>query len=603
VFGPVFTGYAQWVVEEAAAAGAERLLFLMREGKLLKELIDRARPSSGFHPRMRALWISREACARASIYQGSSEEIRTFLDRLRPPTPSQLIESLGLEAVDIPDLEELESQFSLSSHRDELANAFIESILEQPQLIAKMVQRSAARRTLLKEYLIRTAGPGSGPVGLVDVGWSGSIQESLQAMFSSDGDPLQFQGLYLLAHVGSSDRVLRGVRLKGYLGTVGTDPFDVAAITGGAEIIELISTCPEGSLLEIAADGEPLLAQPAGDERESSNRALVQRGIRSYQDAWLECHPEAGPFFETTEAGANLLTRIVKRFVSQPNHDEAVAFTWWTHEENYGSEGTEQLVPPRYLPTIRYRSAEDLHWAPMSDLHWTGGASALVDNEMSDAIFQMREGTMDPGRFSSPVLGEARLQPFTGEPGDAELPIVGIPIVQNRYGLSLIEWRGPVERMRQLVLWPAPSFYLLRIDRLEVVDASSPAHEVELFCWTAGDDRNRLVSDNVRWVTSQVMGVENSSTLTIDFDGPLSTREVRVLMAGAYLPPPPSVPDGYLPGDPEAEVVALRQEIEAIYQTKLLRLAAYPRRMYGAARRVMRRSGTGSSAGGEGHDG
>ncbi len=98
------------------------------------------------------------------------------------------------------------------------------------------------RRARLKDYLRRLAGPGEGPIGLVDVGWSGRIQESLEAMFDRDDEPLVFRGFYLLANVGASERVLRGTHLQGFLGTVGTNPFDIAAITGGAEIIELVST-------------------------------------------------------------------------------------------------------------------------------------------------------------------------------------------------------------------------------------------------------------------------------------------------------------------------------------------------------------------------
>jgi FMN phosphatase YigB (HAD superfamily) len=587
IFGPVFTGFAQWIHEKSELAGAQRLLFLMREGRFLMSLVDRTPPNDGWEPRTRTLWVSREACARASIYDGSRPELDTFLERLRPPSPYRLIDSLGLDADDIPELDRLEREFAASGERDILAGSFLDLIVERPALIAKMIERSALRRRRLIDYLRQTAGPGEGPVGLVDVGWSGSIQESLQTMFAGSEEPIDFHGLYLLAHVRSSDRVLRGVHLEGFLGTVGTDPFDVAAITGGAEIVESISTCGEGTLLEIGDGGVPILAPPPSGIREQASRELVQSGVRSYQDEWLAFR-EKDCTFETSPAGVAILTRILKRFVSLPSHEEALAFSWWTHEENYGSERTEQLVPARYLPTIRYRSAEDLHWAPMSDLHWTGGAAALVDNELVDAIFLMREGTVHPGRFSSPPAGTVKLRIEGGGPVDREIDPISIPVVRNRHGLSLVEWRGAVDGAERLVLSPAEELVLLRLDLLEVVDVGSEDGPETRFSWSIADGRDGLPIDGAQWVTSQVLALDRKSKLSIDFPAPLTSREIRVTLAGAFLPPPLGPRDEPLSGDVQAELAALRQEIDSLYSTKLLRSAAYPRRIYGALRRAVK---------------
>jgi FMN phosphatase YigB (HAD superfamily) len=578
IFGPVFTGFAPWLLEQSEAVGAERLLFLMREGQLLREFAERAPHPASWQPTLRTAWISREACARASIFEGSASELLSFLDRLRPPPPSHLVASFGLELADIPNVHSMEREFEQSDQRDVLAHAFVDRILADATLLEKVVQRSAVKRERLMRYIRQVAGTGKGPVGLVDVGWSGSIQESLHNMFQRDADPLAFHGLYLLAHVGSSDRALRGVRLQGYLGTLGTDPFDVAAITGGAEIVELVSTCAEGSLLEIGRDLEPVLAPPAGGPREQRSRGLVQEGAKAYQTVWLEHHQNGDSIFETTPYGVALLSRILKRFVSQPNHDEARAFNWWLHEENYGSEGTEQLVPPRYVPTIRHRSAEDLHWAPMSDLHWTGGAAALVDHELSDAIFLMREGTVDPGRFSSPTEGLCRL---AIRQGAGELDGNTRPVVRNRHGLSHLEWRLRVDDAMAVQVQFPSDFVLFRPDVIEVIDVA--AGETTLFRWLRGDAHAALPASGIRWLTVHVMALNGSSDITVPLAVPVTTREMRVTVAGAFFPTA-EVADGHLQQDPEAEVAALRQEIDAIYATKLFRAANLPRRIYGTLR-------------------
>ncbi|HEX7443582.1 MAG TPA: HAD hydrolase-like protein, partial [Acidimicrobiales bacterium] len=246
VLGPVFTGYAHWVRQKAVEVGSERIVCLMREGRFLKTLIDQAAAADSHHLNTATAWVSREACARADIYEGSEAELRSFLDRLRAPSPARILESWGLEAADVPELDQLMERFEASGRGRQAGEALVDLVLGRPALVDKVVDRSARARRRLVDHFVDAAGPGSGPVVVVDVGWSGSIQESLLAMLRADGSELSLRGLYLLAHIGASDRALRGVVIEGFLGTVGTAPFDVSSITGGPEIVELVSTCDQG---------------------------------------------------------------------------------------------------------------------------------------------------------------------------------------------------------------------------------------------------------------------------------------------------------------------------------------------------------------------
>jgi len=582
VFGPVFTGFSRWVHEQARAEGVRRLLFLMREGKFLKEMADHASVAGSWQPATHAAWVSREACARASIYEGSAAELQGFLARLSPPSPPDLAESLGLEPSDIPGFESLCDAFGLGRDRDEVLRSMLDVVLGRPELVEKVIARSAVRRARLKDYLRRLAGPGEGPIGLVDVGWSGRIQESLEAMFDQDEEQIAFRGFYLLANVGASERVLRGSHLQGYLGTVGTNPFDIAGITGGAEIVELVSTSEEGSLLEMGENDQPILASPVGDGRERACRELVQLGALAYQREWLDYQRPDLPAFETTTTGIDTLTQILKRFVSLPNEDEAAAFSWWLHEENYGSEDAEPLVPPRYLSTLRYRSAEDLHSASASDMHWTGGAAALVDKEMSDAIFAMLEATIDPGRFSSPPEGRFRVNMAASS---GEMDTITVPVVRNRHGLSLVEWRGDVQGVTKIVLRPAEVFTLVRLDLVEIMDERVGADPVTLFQWSKASGRQALRTNGIQWIASQVMAVDGTSTITINFPTPIVSPALRVSVAGAFLQVSADPADTPETNDLQKENADLRREIENLYRTKLFRFAAFPRRIYGAIRR------------------
>ena len=308
----------------------------------------------------------------------------------------------------------------------------------------------------------------------------------------------------------------------------------------------------------------------------------MQQGALTYQREWRDYVQPELPTFETTATGIATLTQILKRFISLPNEDEAAAFSWWLHEENYGSQDAEELVPPRYLSTLRYRSAEDLHSASASDMHWTGGAAALVDKEMSDAIFAMLEATIDPGRFSSPPEGTFRVNMAAS---DREMETVSVPVVRNRHGLSLVEWRGDVQGLTRIVLQPAEVFTLVRLDLVEIMAEPAGADPVALFRWSKESGRQALRTNGLRWVASQVMAVDGTSTITIDFPTPIDSPAFRVSVAGAFLQVSADPADTPETNDLEKENADLRREIENLYRTKLFRFAALPRRVYGAFRR------------------
>jgi FMN phosphatase YigB (HAD superfamily) len=590
VLGPVFTGFAQWVVERAASVGSDRIVCMMREGQFLKVLVENEAAAVGRSPRIETAWVSREACARASIIEGSEEELRLFLARLRAPSPDQLLESFGLDSDDVPELDQLMHRFEATNRVPEASDALVDLVLGRPHLVAKVVARSTERRRRLLDHFEMAAGPGHGPVIVVDVGWSGTIQESLQAMLQSEGSDLGLHGLYLLAHVGSSERVLRGVVLEGFLGGVGTVPFDVAGITGGPELIELVCTCEDGSLLEITEDGRPLLEPVSATPEETAGRALVQAGMVAYQTERLGYldGPERtqGPF-ETSAAGRAILGRVLKRFLSQPNLDEAEAFSWWQHEENFGSRQIDQLVPARFRPTLRYRTAENLHWAPMSELYWVGGAAALVDHEMTDSILLMREGTVHPGRFSSlSEAGRVRLS-LCGPGGVPELTTAALPIAVNRTGLSLVEWIGPAAGVGRVVVRPGERDALIRLDHFEIVATTPEGTDTTVYSWKYGDDPGGLPAAGVWWVAPGVLAVDAHSTVTVDIQHPSPVGELRVALAGAYLVAPQG--STLASASTDAELEAARRELDAVYGTMLFRVAAKPRRLYGALRRRRRR--------------
>src|SRR5262249_48353549 len=96
VLGPVFTGFAEWVVREAEGLGAARVYCLMREGAFLAPFVQGIADGLGVPLDTRPLWLSRSVAAKAAITEIDEATIRSFLVRRHAPTPRVLARTLGV---------------------------------------------------------------------------------------------------------------------------------------------------------------------------------------------------------------------------------------------------------------------------------------------------------------------------------------------------------------------------------------------------------------------------------------------------------------------------------------------------------------------------
>ncbi|MDM7913939.1 MAG: hypothetical protein QUU85_01550, partial [Candidatus Eisenbacteria bacterium] len=118
VLGPIVCGFADWVVEKARSLGIERLLCLMREGRILKRVIDGAidgpvgaidgsggssggLANSANRIETVELFASRYAALRAAIFEGTEEEIASFVHRPTPQPLERILTQLGLDPRDL----------------------------------------------------------------------------------------------------------------------------------------------------------------------------------------------------------------------------------------------------------------------------------------------------------------------------------------------------------------------------------------------------------------------------------------------------------------------------------------------------------------------
>ncbi len=256
---PVLVPFVQWAFEQARARGYQRIYFLARDGQVLLEI---ARQLGLKEPKPRYLYVSRLSCQRCL-----ERDEQAWLDWLflahGELTLSDLAYRLNLSA---------EESFELLGTAAGLARApdarldrsarrrLRTSLMTNPRLQALLAERRAQARAHLLGYLRQEGIQAGERVCLVDIGWSGSIQDTLHSLFAGS---VEFLGLYWgLMNWGQADD--SGNRKLACAFSPGHFWSDPSALR---ELLECFTAADHGSTLGYQEQGgmiQPILNDEGG---------------------------------------------------------------------------------------------------------------------------------------------------------------------------------------------------------------------------------------------------------------------------------------------------------------------------------------------------
>ncbi len=198
VAGPLFYGFVRWTLAEARKRGVRRLYFLARDGQIFWRIAQAIQAVEPGALECHYLLASR------LLFSGSAEldspgALRTLI---APNVPfhslRQMLLPLGLDETwaqsHLPDrLRPVQSEANLSPAEREALADWLLAPAQRPELQAALERRTAQARTYLADAGLQ---PGE-PVALVDAGWFGTIQRSLEHMLGSTNAPAPLTGFYL----------------------------------------------------------------------------------------------------------------------------------------------------------------------------------------------------------------------------------------------------------------------------------------------------------------------------------------------------------------------------------------------------------------------
>jgi FMN phosphatase YigB (HAD superfamily) len=463
VLGPVFTGFAEWVQEQAAEHRISRLFCFMREGEFLTGLIDRAGHALELPARCERLWLNRATLAAASVGEASRHELGSLLVRRRTPTVAELLDTVGLGVADLP---------AFASHADtRLDDAVVrENLLDALEsdrgLTARIVAHGRAQRERVVAYVEDLLGDDE-LMGVVDLGWGGTAQRMLQHVLASAGRQVGVVGFYLVTHEGIAPAVSVGMHARGFLGEFGAPRGATETIVRTPEILEQLCMPAHGPQIGLDAQLRPILATASHDRLQMVESGALRHGVESFQREWSRYRAVVPGKLPSFAGGAHVLRPLLIRQLQAPTELEATLLGGWAHDENQGSDRAEEIADLRHSARLRHLAPEQLRRVPMEELYWPAGLAARVDPATAELYAAAAAGEIPWASLSSPVESGLFQIEAIGTDVDPGSAIESVPR-RNRLGLSEVFGQITAPAIAEIVLRPCTGPAVVRLDSLSL---------------------------------------------------------------------------------------------------------------------------------------
>lgn len=358
--GVLVLGFTLWLIEHARRDHVAMLLFLSREGAILKQCFDRVAAWQGIPtpaPRSAYVYASRWAwgfpalCtvddrALTFLISGAPQAVHQYLDRcgLDPQVYERELAACGFQSVD--DIVETEEE------RRRLALVF-------KRLHRDVLLRAATEAQLVTRYLDQLQLPRHGTVGLVDVGWLGSMQASFDTLMTLSGRECAVNGYYfgtLAAAANTQSQAAHGLTMNGYLTNYGAPAEIERWITQCVQLLELPFLASHGTCIGFEDQKGaivPRLQDIAEDLEELDDlrkAAEVQRGIVAFLDCARSVIQQC-PHLQLDPLGAMI---PMAETMMDPTREEAERLGNLTQSDGFSNTMREFVAHPnardgRYL--------------------------------------------------------------------------------------------------------------------------------------------------------------------------------------------------------------------------------------------------------------
>lgn len=341
ILGPVFTGFAEWVLNTAEIEGIDQIFPIMREGEFLSKLLINAESFRKRKIKIEPIYTSRKVLYSAikNILEERDANIIVHSDLV---TVSSAISLLNIKSecpevirdyLDVP-------VNSLMRENKQIYKEFKDWVFSK-EIISEIHANNEDSDDLMIRYL-KQMGLDS-PYITLDIGWRGSVPDGIQRILMHRGMYTRSVNLLMFGRIDSLPNIIDNCDIRGYIGNFGKDSNLIREIFVRAFECFVISSVGTTVNYELI-DGQvaPVLNDISyKDLNQFENIKICEEGILSYQRLYLGMDNKV---VKKVEATPQNLCRIMARLFKCPMHRESELIGKLSFDQNLGVNITREII-------------------------------------------------------------------------------------------------------------------------------------------------------------------------------------------------------------------------------------------------------------------
>lgn len=343
-FGPLLLGYTKWLIESSINDGIDKLYFLSRDGKIMKSAYDIVSQLYANAPKSEYLLCSRRAVNLAKV-----EDISDILDLLhvdfahRVSLTHFLKHRFGVNIEDIPSEIMREHGFSVESKLTVSDIPMLQKLFVEIQDI--LLSSASKERVNYLEYLNNSKIFDSNKNAIVDIGYAGTMQESL---FKLSGSKVKIGGYYLITFRQALKRVVKNnLPIKGYLAEFIDRHDTYHNFCRHVPLYETLFSSTDTSFIRMARnwnnDLHPVFMQNSPVEQKREN--LVHQVHIGAMDFINDTSKILGNYFKQLDIEPNKTLRVLDVYFTNPHPRDAILLSGVMFEDAYGGTEYKTILP------------------------------------------------------------------------------------------------------------------------------------------------------------------------------------------------------------------------------------------------------------------
>lgn len=342
--GPLLTGFALWLANKSRNDGVSDLYFLARDGDVMKRVFDVIAPSVCPEIKTHYIYSSRRAAQVAGI--DSAEAIMRMCGTQfhGADLGTFLYEKFGLSASAI-------NKDVIQKHGYALSTRIVKQDLMGPVLQLCLDLRDAIfaqskfERDNYLAYLRANGVDDASKIGLVDIGYAGSMQQSLSQMLGRTG----IHGYYCISFSKAASVQAFGNPVDAYFGNFIEKLSSKHPIASLGLCFEMLFTNCDGSFVRFDVDGVSGRVKPVFDNGaiELNRRTLlpvVKSGAVAYASDMTRYFSE---HFDAIAFDPQSTLRVFVDFLEHPGGRDAGMLEGWKFEDSFSGVGVRYAIPTR----------------------------------------------------------------------------------------------------------------------------------------------------------------------------------------------------------------------------------------------------------------